>query len=75
MRKTIFASDLLRLPTRRTVLNLAELDFKIRGPGDLFGAKQSGLPPLRIADLVRDQSVLIETRTAAQELFATKTRA
>lgn len=49
---------------------LAELDFKIRGPGDLFGAKQSGLPPLRIADLVRDQEVLIETRTAAQELFA-----
>lgn len=48
---------------------LAELDFKIRGPGDLFGAKQSGLPPLRIADLVRDQEVLIETRIAAQDLF------
>ena len=41
---------------------LAELDFQLRGPGDLFSTQQHGLPPLRIADLRRDQSVLEEAR-------------
>ena len=49
---------------------LAELDFKLRGPGDLFGTRQHGLPPLRIADLRRDTETLLETRTAAQEFVA-----
>lgn len=49
---------------------LAELDFELRGPGDLFGSKQSGLPPLRIADLQRDRGVLEEARAAAGALFA-----
>lgn len=49
---------------------LAEIDFDLRGPGDLFGSKQSGLPPLRIADLQRDREVLEEAREAARELFA-----
>ena len=48
---------------------LAELDFELRGPGDLFGASQSGLPPLRVADLIRDREVLEQARTAATELF------
>ncbi len=47
---------------------LAELDFKLRGPGDLFGTQQHGLPPLRIADLVRDREVLEEARREAQLL-------
>jgi ATP-dependent DNA helicase RecG len=37
---------------------LAEIDFQLRGPGDLFGTRQHGLPPLRIADMVRDVAVL-----------------
>ena len=49
---------------------LAELDFQLRGPGDLFGAQQHGLPPLRIADLQRDRDVLEETRREAQLLVA-----
>jgi ATP-dependent DNA helicase RecG len=49
---------------------LAELDFQLRGPGDLFSTQQHGLPPLRIADLRRDQSVLKEAREAADQLFA-----
>lgn len=49
---------------------LAEIDFKLRGPGDIFGTKQHGLPPLRIADLVRDQLLLEEARRDAQALAA-----
>ena len=49
---------------------LAEMDFQLRGPGDLFGTQQHGLPPLRIADLRRDQAILEEARREAQALFA-----
>ncbi len=49
---------------------LAEADFKLRGPGDLFGTKQHGLPPLRIADLLRDRELLEEARHDAQALAA-----
>jgi ATP-dependent DNA helicase RecG len=47
---------------------LAELDFQMRGPGDLFGTQQHGLPPLRIADLQRDREILEEARREAQLL-------
>lgn len=50
---------------------LAELDFKLRGPGDLFSGKQHGLPPLRIADLLRDADTLEEARQAAQRFINT----
>lgn len=48
---------------------LAEADFRMRGPGDLLGTKQSGLPPLLIADPLRDLDVLIEARELARELI------
>ena len=48
---------------------LAEADFKLRGPGDMFGRKQSGLPPMRIADLSRDTEILIVARALAQEMI------
>ncbi|MHB8863580.1 MAG: ATP-dependent DNA helicase RecG [Pirellulaceae bacterium] len=48
---------------------LAELDFSLRGPGDLFGISQHGMPPLRVADLQRDQAILQEARHDAQELI------
>jgi ATP-dependent DNA helicase RecG len=47
---------------------LAELDFQLRGPGDLLGIRQHGLPPLRIADPLRDIDIVEEARRAAQEL-------
>lgn len=49
---------------------LAEIDFKLRGPGDLFGAQQHGLPAFRIADLVRDAELLTAARKDARELVA-----
>ena len=44
---------------------LAEIDFKLRGPGEVLGAKQSGLPRLAIADLARDGDLLQEARADA----------
>ncbi len=49
---------------------LAEVDFALRGPGDLFGTRQHGLPPFRIADLLRDHEVLAEARRDARDLVA-----
>lgn len=48
---------------------LAEVDFALRGPGDLLGTKQHGLPPLRVADLVRDAAVVEEARRDTQALL------
>ncbi|TWU57991.1 ATP-dependent DNA helicase RecG [Rubripirellula reticaptiva] len=48
---------------------LAEADFRLRGPGDLLGRKQSGMPPMRIADLNRDVEVLVVARAMAQEII------
>ncbi len=49
---------------------LAEIDFRLRGPGELFGTRQHGLPPLRMADLQRDAELLAEARRDAAELVA-----
>ena len=49
---------------------LAETDFLLRGPGELFGTRQHGLPPLRIADLSRDIEPLGKARADAQRIVA-----
>jgi ATP-dependent DNA helicase RecG len=49
---------------------LAELDFRMRGPGSLFSLQQHGMPSLRIADLLRDGEVLREARGDAQRLMS-----
>lgn len=48
---------------------LAQTDLELRGPGDFFGIRQSGLPPLQAAQL-SDLRTLEEARAAAQQLFA-----
>ena len=49
---------------------LAEEDLKLRGPGDFFGARQHGLPTLRVADFTCDMALLYEAQGAAEALLA-----
>ena len=49
---------------------IAEMDLKLRGPGEFFGTKQSGLPALRIGNIIRDQDVLEIARAEAQAFIA-----
>jgi ATP-dependent DNA helicase RecG len=44
---------------------IAERDLSLRGPGDFFGTRQSGLPTLRVGDLVRDFPMMEEARREA----------
>ncbi len=48
---------------------IAEEDLKLRGAGDFFGSRQSGLPPLKIADLYNDRELPADTQCAAKMLF------
>jgi len=49
---------------------LAEKDFEIRGPGEVFGTRQAGLPPFRVADLMRDRDLLALARRDAAAWIA-----
>ena len=44
---------------------IAEIDLQLRGPGELFGVKQSGLPAFRVANLIRDREALEIARNEA----------
>tara|TARA_R110002073_G_scaffold72537_1_gene177496 strand:- start:488825 stop:490885 length:2061 start_codon:yes stop_codon:yes gene_type:complete len=48
---------------------IAEVDLKLRGPGDLMGTQQSGVLNLRIADIVKDGAILKHARAAAIEVL------
>ena len=48
---------------------IAEEDLKLRGPGDIFGTRQHGLPPLVLSDLVRHRDILEQAREEAQKLI------
>jgi ATP-dependent DNA helicase RecG len=46
---------------------IAEVDLRLRGPGDLAGTAQSGVLQLRIADMVKDQQIMAAARNIANE--------
>jgi len=48
---------------------IAEVDLKLRGPGDLMGTQQSGVLNLRIADIVKDHDILNIARNAAIDIL------
>ena len=53
---------------------VAEADWELRGPGDVLGTAQSGLPALKIGDLKRDASLMRRARSAAMAVFETDPR-
>ena len=50
---------------------IAEEDLKFRGPGELLGVRQSGLPDFRVADLLKDREILEEAKRQAEKLVST----
>ena len=48
---------------------LAEKDLELRGPGDFFGRKQSGLPEFKVADLVHDYRALNTAKVDAEQML------
>jgi ATP-dependent DNA helicase RecG len=48
---------------------IAEMDLKLRGPGEFFGTRQSGLPALRIGNIIRDKELLEVARGEAQSFI------
>ena len=49
---------------------LASEDLKLRGPGQFFGEAQHGLPDLKIADVFRDEEILIQARDTAEKFIS-----
>jgi ATP-dependent DNA helicase RecG len=49
---------------------IAEVDLQLRGPGEFFGTRQSGLPEFRVADLLRDAALLEDARRDALAIVA-----
>jgi ATP-dependent DNA helicase RecG len=49
---------------------IAEMDLRLRGPGEFFGTKQSGLPSLRVANVLRDAEILEVARREAVDFVA-----
>jgi len=68
------SAKLAVLEKTRDGFEVAEADWELRGPGDLLGTAQSGLPALKIGNLRRDAELMRRARTAAMSIFAADPR-
>jgi ATP-dependent DNA helicase RecG len=70
-KKTIIAEERLGIMAETTDgFRIAEKDLELRGPGELLGTKQSGLPEFRIGNIVRDQAILEKAKKEAEFYLA-----
>ena len=53
---------------------IAEKDLEIRGPGEVMGTRQSGVPTFRVGNLVRDLAILEEARREADHYLTARRR-
>jgi len=66
--RTEVAEERLRTMVETTDgFKIAEVDLKLRGPGEFFGTRQTGIPALRIANLIRDQKIMEWAKREASE--------
>ena len=74
-----FASEEVPLDNERLVafrdvddgFELAQIDMRLRGPGNLLSTRQTGFPPLKIADLIRDEEILVQAQAVARQIIDT----
>jgi ATP-dependent DNA helicase RecG len=70
-RRSEVAEERLRTMVETTDgFRIAEIDLKLRGPGEFFGTRQWGIPAFRIANLLRDQEILEWAKREAAEFVA-----
>ena len=50
--------------------DIAEMDLKLRGPGEFFGTRQHGLPQLKLADITQEFDMLAQCRDDAQAILS-----
>jgi ATP-dependent DNA helicase RecG len=69
--KTEVGKERMKAMTETTDgFEIARRDLELRGPGDFFGTKQSGLPEFRIADMMVDFEIMEQVRDDAAELVS-----
>ena len=59
---------LLAMVQSQDGFQIAQEDLELRGPGEFFGTRQSGLPELKLADLISDVKILEEAKKEAEEI-------
>ncbi len=65
-------SAIVRLKTMQETsdgFKIAEVDLKLRGPGDILGTKQSGMPEFKYLDLINDADIISNAKIAVQEIL------
>jgi ATP-dependent DNA helicase RecG len=67
---SIAAARVAELARTNSGFEIAELDLKLRGPGEFFGDRQHGLPQFKIADLEKELDLLKLTRDDAQAILS-----